>query len=91
MRGADGEWHRLSAQTARAPRFGRREAILVEAVAALTGLHPMLDEQARKAGVGARLSPLEALRRAALGTLFGLHTLRFRIYLSPDHGLRQPE
>ena len=39
----------------------------------------------------ARPTPLEALRRASLGMLFGLHTLRFRIYLAPDHGLRQPE
>ncbi len=109
-------------------RFGRRGAILVEAVsvglmardaallamgashrlrrgparllwletaaaaaAALTGLGLMLDEEARQAAVAARPAPLEALRRAALGTLFGLHTLRFRIYLSPDHGLRQPK
>jgi len=30
----------------------------------------------------------ELLRRGAVGTLFGLHTLRFWIYLSPDQGLR---
>ena len=30
----------------------------------------------------------EALRRFALGALFGLHTMRFRLYLQPDHGLR---
>jgi len=31
---------------------------------------------------------LEALRRFAVGLLFGLHTYRFWIYLGPDHGLR---
>ena len=31
----------------------------------------------------------ELLRRGAVGTLFGLHTLRFWIYLSPDQGLRR--
>ena len=30
----------------------------------------------------------ELLRRGAVGTLFGLHTLRFWIYLSPDQGRR---
>lgn len=28
------------------------------------------------------------VRRAAVGTVFGLHTFRFRIYLQSDHGLR---
>jgi hypothetical protein len=32
---------------------------------------------------------LEVTRRAAVGTLFGLHTLRFWIYLQPDHGLKE--
>ncbi len=30
----------------------------------------------------------EALRRIVIGTLFGLHTLRFHIYLQPGQGLR---
>jgi hypothetical protein len=29
------------------------------------------------------------MRRAAVGALFGLHTVRFRIYLRPDQGVRQ--
>ena len=33
---------------------------------------------------------LEAGRRAAVGTLFGLHTIRFGIYLQPNRGLRRP-
>lgn len=32
--------------------------------------------------------PAEELRRTALGTLFGVHTGRFAIYLSPERGLR---
>ena len=31
---------------------------------------------------------VETARRAAVGTLFGLHTLRFGIYSQPDRGLR---
>jgi hypothetical protein len=31
---------------------------------------------------------LEVGRRAAVGTLFGLHTVRFWIYLQPDQGRR---
>jgi hypothetical protein len=34
---------------------------------------------------------LEALRRFAVGLLFGLHTSRFRIYLGPDRGLREAD
>jgi hypothetical protein len=30
----------------------------------------------------------ELLRRGAVGSLFGLHTVRFRIYLSPGQGRR---
>ena len=32
----------------------------------------------------------ELFRRVAVGTLFGLHTVRFRMYLSPGSGLRRP-
>ena len=31
---------------------------------------------------------VEALRRGAVGLLFGLHTYRYWIYLQPDHGRR---
>jgi glycerate kinase len=30
----------------------------------------------------------ELVRRAAVGALFGIHTIRFRIYLAPGSGLR---
>ena len=32
----------------------------------------------------------ELFRRFAIGTLFGLHTMRFRIYLSPGSGRLEP-
>ena len=38
---------------------------------------------------GTPYGSLEALRRFSVGLLFGLHTYRFRIYLTPDHGLRR--
>jgi hypothetical protein len=31
---------------------------------------------------------IDGVRRTAIGLLFGLHTLRFRIYLEPDRGRR---
>jgi hypothetical protein len=31
----------------------------------------------------------ELVRRAAVGALFGIHTLRFRVYLAPGSGLRR--
>ena len=51
------------------------------------------------AGLGAIISPrgvptrspagvVEAVRQAAVGVLFGLHTYRLWIYLQPDRGLR---
>jgi hypothetical protein len=57
--------------------------------AAPAGLRLLLDADARQRAMQPRPGPVEALRRAAVGTLFGLHTIRFRIYLQPDHGLRQ--
>jgi len=106
-------------------RFGRRGALVVEAVsvgllardavmlatgtpgrlrgfpalllwleaatgvaAALAGLRPILSERGRQQATGARPDPFEAVRRAAVGALFGLHTWRFHIYLQPDHGSR---
>lgn len=52
-------------------------------VAALAGLGPVLRTRAASRPVA-----LEIARRAAVGTLFGLHTLRFAIYLRPDQGRR---
>ena len=37
---------------------------------------------------GWRVAPEELVRRVAVGLVFGLHTMRFRIYLSPGSGQR---
>lgn len=61
---------------------------ITAAVTAIAGLAPVLDAGALGRTSGARPTRTEAIRRAALGTLFGLHTVWLRIYLQPDHGLR---
>jgi hypothetical protein len=78
-----------------APRLLRRgPAILLgletgaAALAAAATLPLLGSAVARERALATRPAPAEALRRFALGLLFGLHTLRFRIYLGPDHGLR---
>jgi len=61
------------------------------AAAVVTGLRPLLDSDAlRRAGQG-RPDRFEAARRAAVGALFGLHTVRFRIYLQPGSGQRRSD
>jgi hypothetical protein len=62
---------------------------LVGAIAVLAGIRPVLDAEARERARGSLPDRPEALRRAAVGVLFGLHTVRYRIFLRPDHGLRQ--
>jgi hypothetical protein len=59
-------------------------------IASVLGLPLLVGVGARRRALEDRPSGAEALRRLALGALFGLHTVRFRIYLQPDRGLRQP-
>jgi hypothetical protein len=59
------------------------------AIASVLGLRLLVDAGARGRALDPRPSGAEALRRFALGALFGLHTLRFRIYLRPGSGLRE--
>ncbi len=61
---------------------------LAAASAALAGVRLLLDDAARAEAVAARPTAFEAVRRGTIGTLFGLHTWRFRIYLQPDRGRR---
>jgi hypothetical protein len=49
------------------------------------------DPAAHAQALATRPGGREGLRRFALGALFGLHTARFRIYLSPDQGRRPVE
>lgn len=55
--------------------------------ATVSGLRPLLRPRpADRAAAGADL--LERVRRTSVATLFGLHTIRFWIYLRPDQGRR---
>jgi len=56
------------------------------AVASLTGLPRAFGVRERELAWG--VGPIEIARRAAIGTLFGLHTWRFGIYLQPGQGRR---
>ena len=60
---------------------------LVSAIAAAgLGLRLLADAEAIERVAEAPPDAMETARRAAVGTLFGLHTVRFRIYLQPDRG-----
>ncbi|MGP8159895.1 MAG: hypothetical protein ACLQGJ_01545 [Candidatus Dormibacteria bacterium] len=72
-------------------RLRRGPALLLwlelAAAVAATGLGAL---RAMDGGAAERLATrpdaVEVSRRAAVATLFGLHTVRFRIYLQPDSG-----
>jgi len=76
----------LAKGTARRLRRGPALLLWLETAAAgaatLTGVPVLHGEESQ------RSTPLEPLRRAAVGLLFGLHTWRFWIYLKPDRGRR---
>ena len=60
--------------------------------AVFTGLRLVVDAGARRRAAGqGDPDRFEIARRAAIGTLFGVHTLRFRIYLQPGSGLKHVE
>jgi hypothetical protein len=62
---------------------------LAAAVAAAgLGVGLATDDRASGQTAGSRQVPPERARRAAVGALFALHTVRFWIYLQPDHGLK---
>jgi hypothetical protein len=58
------------------------------AAAVATGLPAAIDVAAAADARQGKPAGVEAVRRGALGALFGLHTVRFAIYLSPDQGRR---
>jgi hypothetical protein len=61
------------------------------AVATGAGLALLRDREVAAARAkGWNVPPAELLRRIAMGMLFGLHTMRFRIYQSAGSGLRRP-
>jgi hypothetical protein len=61
--------------------------LAVGIVASLAGLPPLLDARRPGRPAPGRCSA-DTVRRAAVATLFALHTIGFGIYLSPDQGRR---
>lgn len=57
-------------------------------VASLAGLAPLLTGQAADQAGSPRTSAADGVRRAAVVTLFAIHTVRFGIYLRPGQGSR---
>ena len=76
-------------------RRGTAFLLWLELVAAImavvTGVRLVSDPEASARADAKKPDRAEAARRAMVGLLFGLHTMRFRIYLRPDHGLRLSE
>ncbi len=60
----------------------------VAAIATVMGIRLVFDPAARVHAAETRPTRFEGLRRAAVGTLFGLRTMRFRIDMAPDRGRR---
>lgn len=63
----------------------------VATAAVVLGLPLLADRDPRARVRSPRPTRLETMRRVAVGTLFGLHSWRYRIYLSPSRGLRSAE
>jgi hypothetical protein len=75
----------------RGPAFLLWLELVAAVMAAVTGARLVSDPEASARADVSKPDRLEAARRAMVGLLFGLHTMRFRIYLRPDHGLRTSE
>lgn len=76
------------ARLRRGPAFLLWLEMVAAVVAAGLGLRLAVDPAAAVRSADPRPDRVEIARRAAVGTLFGLHTVRFRIYLQPDRGRR---
>ncbi len=57
-------------------------------VASLAGLRPLLGTPPAVPAPWPTTDAADAVRRAAVATLFAVHTIRFGIYLRPDQGRR---
>ncbi len=75
-------------------RKGPAALLWLELAAATTaaglGLPLAVDRDAALKSTDARSGALEMARRSAVVILFGLHMVRFWIYLQPDQGRRHP-
>ena len=76
------------AQLRRGPAFLLWLELVAAVAAAGLGAGLATGDRAISQAAGWQSVPLETARRAAVGALFALHTVRFWIYLQPDHGLR---
>ena len=72
------------------PALLLRLELAAAAAAAVLGIRPALGRMDAATAPWGTADRLELARRVAVGTLFGLHTWRFRIYLAPDRGRRVP-
>ena len=75
----------------RGPAFLLWLELVAAVIAAVAGARLTSDPGASARADTPKPDRMEAARRAMVGLLFGLHTMRFRIYLRPDHGLRTSE
>jgi len=57
-------------------------------VAVLTGLPLLLSLRSAGQAAPATAGAMDVVRRAAVATMFAVHTIRFGIYLRPDQGRR---
>ncbi len=72
----------------RLPAVLLRLELAVGVVASLAGMPPLLTARSADCESSAPIRAADATRRAAVATLFALHTVRFGIYLRPDRGRR---
>ena len=72
----------------RLPALLLRLELAVGVVASLAGLHPLLSARSADRPAAAAACGAETVRRAAVATLFAVHTIRFGMYLRPDQGRR---
>ncbi len=74
----------------RVPAALLRLELAAGVVASLAGLGPLLSARSAGRAASAGIVAADSVRRAAVDTLFAVHTIRFGIYLRPDQGRRAP-
>ncbi len=72
----------------RVPAALLRLELAAGVVASLAGLGPLLSARSAGRAASAGTAAADTVRRAAVATLFAVHTIRFGIYLRPDQGRR---
>ena len=72
----------------RIPAVLLRLELAAGVVASLAGMPPLLTARSADCESSPRISAAEVARRAAVATLFAVHTVRFGIYLRPYRGRR---